>query len=79
MLNSAAGSGNRGICKSYFNAERHDFPSVPYSRFDFNDPICKTPSGDIENYSDPIQVDFSILMCSVMVYVLLLQVVVCYR
>ncbi|XP_070602539.1 pancreatic alpha-amylase-like isoform X5 [Erythrolamprus reginae] len=58
MLNSAAGSGNRGICNSYFNAEHHDFPSVPYSRFDFNDPICKTPSGDIENYSDPIQVRY---------------------
>ncbi|XP_058030497.1 pancreatic alpha-amylase-like [Ahaetulla prasina] len=58
MLNSAAGSGNRGICNSYFNAEHHEFPSVPYSRFDFNDPICKTPSGDIENYSDPIQVRY---------------------
>uniref|UniRef100_A0A8C5RKI8 Alpha-amylase n=1 Tax=Laticauda laticaudata TaxID=8630 RepID=A0A8C5RKI8_LATLA len=60
MLNSAAGFGNYGICNSYFNAEQHDFPSVPYSRFDFNDPICKTPSGDIENYSDPIQVDFDV-------------------
>uniref|UniRef100_A0A670Y4R9 Alpha-amylase n=1 Tax=Pseudonaja textilis TaxID=8673 RepID=A0A670Y4R9_PSETE len=58
MLNSAAGFGNRGICNSYFSAEHHDFPSVPYLRFDFNDPICKTPSGDIENYSDPIQVRY---------------------
>uniref|UniRef100_A0A8C6UH07 alpha-amylase n=1 Tax=Neogobius melanostomus TaxID=47308 RepID=A0A8C6UH07_9GOBI len=33
-----------------------DFPSVPYSGWDFNDNKCKTASGDIENYGDPYQV-----------------------
>ncbi|XP_044288528.1 pancreatic alpha-amylase-like [Varanus komodoensis] len=56
MCSSGAGSGYRGICGSYFDAGLRDFPAVPYSSFDFNDRICKTPSGDIENYSDPIQV-----------------------
>ncbi|CAI5776631.1 pancreatic alpha-amylase-like isoform X4 [Podarcis lilfordi] len=56
MCGSGAGSGNRGTCGSYFNAGTRDFPAVPYSSFDFNDEICKTPSGDIENYSDPVQV-----------------------
>ncbi|KAL8178241.1 UNVERIFIED_CONTAM: hypothetical protein K2H54_038248 [Gekko kuhli] len=56
MCSSGAGSGYHGTCGSYFNAEIRDFPAVPYSSFDFNDQICKTPSGDIENYSDPVQV-----------------------
>ncbi|KAH0618361.1 hypothetical protein JD844_017485 [Phrynosoma platyrhinos] len=56
MCSSGAGSGYLGICGSYFNAGVRYFPVVPYFSFDFNDRICKTPSGDIENYSDPIQV-----------------------
>ncbi|XP_053101975.1 pancreatic alpha-amylase-like isoform X2 [Hemicordylus capensis] len=56
MCGSGAGSGYHGTCGSYFNAASRDFPAVPYSSFDFNDRICKTLSGDIENYSDPIQV-----------------------
>ncbi|XP_066479643.1 pancreatic alpha-amylase-like isoform X1 [Tiliqua scincoides] len=56
MCGSGAGSGYRGTCGSYFNAETCTFPAIPYSSIDFNDRICKTPSGDIENYSDPIQV-----------------------
>ncbi|XP_060630015.2 pancreatic alpha-amylase-like isoform X1 [Anolis sagrei] len=56
MCGSGAGSGYRGTCESYFDAGVRYFPAVPYFNFDFNDRICKTPSGDIENYSDPIQV-----------------------
>ncbi|XP_060088279.1 pancreatic alpha-amylase-like isoform X2 [Heteronotia binoei] len=56
MCSSGAGSGYRGTCGSYFNAGSRYFPAVPYSNFDFNDQICKTPSGDIANYSDPVQV-----------------------
>ncbi|XP_042319987.1 pancreatic alpha-amylase-like isoform X2 [Sceloporus undulatus] len=56
MCSSGAGSGYLGTCGSYFNAGVRYFPAVPYFSFDFNDRICKTPSGDIENYSDPIQV-----------------------
>ncbi|MBW3919203.1 glycosidase, partial [Neisseria meningitidis] len=33
-----------------------DFPSVPYSGWDFNDNKCKTASGEIENYGDAYQV-----------------------
>uniref|UniRef100_A0ABM5G910 Alpha-amylase n=1 Tax=Pogona vitticeps TaxID=103695 RepID=A0ABM5G910_9SAUR len=56
MCSSGAGSGYDGICGSFFDAAVRDFPAVPYSSCDFNDQICKTVSGDIENYSDPIQV-----------------------
>ncbi|XP_054836048.1 pancreatic alpha-amylase-like isoform X2 [Eublepharis macularius] len=56
MCSSGAGSGYRGTCGSYFSAGDRDFPAVPYSNFDFNDRICETASGDIENYSDPVQV-----------------------
>lgn len=62
MCSSAAGSGYRGTCGSYFNAQTRAFPAVPYSGIDFNDRICKTPSGDIENYSDPIQVNVTVLL-----------------
>ncbi|XP_078247941.1 alpha-amylase 1 isoform X10 [Pogona vitticeps] len=56
MCSSGAGSGYDGTCGSFFDAAVRDFPAVPYSSCDFNDQICKTVSGDIENYSDPIQV-----------------------
>nr|XP_056723555.1 pancreatic alpha-amylase-like [Euleptes europaea] len=56
MCGAAAGSGSASTCGSYFNAMTRDFPAVPYSSWDFNDFKCKTPSGEIENYSDPYQV-----------------------
>uniref|UniRef100_A0A8D0GNC6 Alpha-amylase n=1 Tax=Sphenodon punctatus TaxID=8508 RepID=A0A8D0GNC6_SPHPU len=56
MCGSGAGFGDHSTCGSYFNVGKRDFPAVPYSAWDFNDKKCKTTSGDIENYSDPIHV-----------------------
>ncbi len=43
-------------CGSYFDANKKDFPTVPYSNLDFNDGKCNTGSGNIENYQDINQV-----------------------
>ncbi|XP_066523052.1 amyAc_bac_euk_AmyA and Aamy_C domain-containing protein [Hoplias malabaricus] len=56
MCGAAAGEGNHSDCGTYFNAQKKDFPSVPYSSWDFNDGKCKTVSGEIENYHDIFQV-----------------------
>lgn len=57
MCGSNAGTGNHSTCGSYFNAEKEDFPAVPYSAWDFNDAKCKSRSGDIEDYQDAPQVN----------------------
>ncbi|KAM6219042.1 alpha-amylase 2B isoform 2-T2 [Rhynchocyon petersi] len=56
MCGSGAGAGTSSTCGSYYNAGNRDFPSVPYSGWDFNDGKCKTASGEIENYNDMYQV-----------------------
>ncbi|TSK13583.1 Alpha-amylase 1 [Bagarius yarrelli] len=56
MCGSGGGEGKHSSCGSYFNANKKDFPSVPYSNLDFNDGKCSTASGDIENYNDIFQV-----------------------
>ncbi|XP_056379398.1 pancreatic alpha-amylase-like [Hyla sarda] len=56
MCGSGGGSGTHSSCGSYFNAGARDFPSVPFSGWDFNDGKCTTGSGEIENYGDANQV-----------------------
>ncbi|XP_069795542.1 pancreatic alpha-amylase-like isoform X2 [Narcine bancroftii] len=56
MCGASGGSGTHSSCGTYFNAGAEDFPAVPYSSWDFNDPKCKSPSGNIENYNDVNQV-----------------------
>uniref|UniRef100_I3KQC8 alpha-amylase n=1 Tax=Oreochromis niloticus TaxID=8128 RepID=I3KQC8_ORENI len=56
MCGSGGGTGTHSSCGSWFNAGNRDFPSVPYSSWDFNDNKCKTGSGEIENYGDIYQV-----------------------
>ncbi|XP_028666934.1 pancreatic alpha-amylase-like [Erpetoichthys calabaricus] len=56
MCGASGGAGTHSSCGTYFNADTKDFPSVPYSAWDFNDGKCKSPSGDIENYHDIYQV-----------------------
>lgn len=56
MCGASGGEGTHSSCGTYFNAHKKDFPSVPYSSWDFNDGKCKTNSGDIENYHDIFQV-----------------------
>ncbi|TSK13584.1 Pancreatic alpha-amylase [Bagarius yarrelli] len=56
MCGAGGGEGKHSSCGSYFNANKKDFPSVPYSNLDFNDGKCSTASGDIENYNDIFQV-----------------------
>ncbi|XP_016315917.1 alpha-amylase 2B-like [Sinocyclocheilus anshuiensis] len=38
------------------NVLTEDFPSVPYSSWDFNDDKCKTANEEIENYNEIFQV-----------------------
>ncbi|XP_036411957.1 alpha-amylase-like [Colossoma macropomum] len=52
MCGAGGGEGKHSSCGSYFNANTKDFPSVPYSAWDFNDGKCYTSSGNIENYND---------------------------
>ncbi|KAJ8409556.1 hypothetical protein AAFF_G00229570 [Aldrovandia affinis] len=56
MCGTSGGEGTHSSCGTYFNANKRDFPSVPYSSLDFNDDKCKTGSGNIENYNDIYQV-----------------------
>lgn len=56
MCGASGGEGIHSSCGSYFNANRKDFPSVPYSSWDFNDDKCKTASGEVESYNDIFQV-----------------------
>lgn len=56
MCGAGGGEGKHSSCGSYFNANKKDFPSVPYSNLDFNDGKCSTASGNIENYNDIYQV-----------------------
>uniref|UniRef100_A0AAV2JSI7 Alpha-amylase n=1 Tax=Knipowitschia caucasica TaxID=637954 RepID=A0AAV2JSI7_KNICA len=56
MCGSGGGEGTHSSCGTWFSATKKDFPSVPYSGWDFNDHKCKTSSGEIENYGDPYQV-----------------------
>lgn len=57
MCSSGGGQGTHSSCGSWFNAGNKDFPSVPYSGWDFNDNKCHTGSGDIESYTDIYQVN----------------------
>ena len=56
VINHICGAGGgeckHSSCGTYFNANTKDFPSVPYSAWDFNDGKCYTGSGNIENYND---------------------------
>ncbi|KAA0711465.1 Alpha-amylase 1 [Triplophysa tibetana] len=56
MCGAGGGEGNHSSCGTYFNAKNKDFPSVPYSSWDFNDFKCKTGNGEVENYKDIFQV-----------------------
>ncbi|XP_006634941.2 pancreatic alpha-amylase [Lepisosteus oculatus] len=56
MCGAGGGEGTHSSCGTYFNANTKDFPSVPYSAWDFNDGKCRTGSGDIENYNEIFQV-----------------------
>uniref|UniRef100_A0A6Q2XB97 Alpha-amylase n=1 Tax=Esox lucius TaxID=8010 RepID=A0A6Q2XB97_ESOLU len=56
MCGSGAGEGTHSNCGTYFNANKREFPSIPYGAFDFNNAKCKTSSGNIENYNDINQV-----------------------
>ena len=56
MCGASAGEGTHSSCGSWFDASKKDFPSVPFSNWDFNDNKCKTDSGEIENYGDAYQV-----------------------
>ncbi|KAJ8274425.1 hypothetical protein COCON_G00090500 [Conger conger] len=56
MCGASGGEGKHSSCGTYFNAHKPDFPSVPYSSWDFNNDKCKTSSGNIESYHDIFQV-----------------------
>uniref|UniRef100_A0A672K0N3 alpha-amylase n=1 Tax=Sinocyclocheilus grahami TaxID=75366 RepID=A0A672K0N3_SINGR len=56
MCGAGGGAGTHSSCGSYFDANKKDFPTVPYSNLDFNDGKCNTGSGNIENYQDINQV-----------------------
>ncbi|XP_062844246.1 pancreatic alpha-amylase [Trichomycterus rosablanca] len=56
MCGAGGGAGTHSSCGSYFNANNKDFPTVPYSAWDFNDGKCYTGSGNIDNYNDINQV-----------------------
>uniref|UniRef100_A0A3B4DIZ1 Alpha-amylase n=1 Tax=Pygocentrus nattereri TaxID=42514 RepID=A0A3B4DIZ1_PYGNA len=55
MCRAIAGEGKYTSCGSYFNANKRDFPSVPYTAWDFNDDKCYTSSGIIEDFDDIYQ------------------------
>ncbi|XP_026085364.1 pancreatic alpha-amylase-like isoform X4 [Carassius auratus] len=56
MCGASGGEGTHSSCGTYFNANKKDFPSVPYSSWDFNDDKCKTTNEEIENYNEIFQV-----------------------
>ncbi|XP_036450017.1 amyAc_bac_euk_AmyA and Aamy_C domain-containing protein [Colossoma macropomum] len=56
MCGTSAGEGHHSSCGTYFDANKKNFPSVPFSSWDFNDGKCKTANGEIENYHDIFQV-----------------------
>ncbi|KAG5285028.1 hypothetical protein AALO_G00033260 [Alosa alosa] len=56
MCGAGGGEGQHSSCGTWFSANRKEFPSVPYSPWDFNDGKCRTGSGNIENYGDANQV-----------------------
>ncbi|XP_014855795.1 PREDICTED: pancreatic alpha-amylase-like [Poecilia mexicana] len=56
MAATGGGEGSHSSCGSWFSTITRDFPSVPYSAWDFNGHKCKTGSGEIENYGDAYQV-----------------------
>lgn len=56
IINHMGASAGTGTAGSSYNAGNRDFPSVPFSRNDFNDNKCRSASGDIENYNDVNQV-----------------------
>ncbi|CAF1335032.1 unnamed protein product [Adineta steineri] len=56
VINHMAAGGNKGSAGSSYNPGSKDFPTVPFSAWDFGDSLCKTASGGIENYGDPDQV-----------------------
>ncbi|NP_001003729.1 AmyAc_bac_euk_AmyA and Aamy_C domain-containing protein precursor [Danio rerio] len=56
MCKSIHGAGTPSSCGSHFDANKEDFPTVPYSYLDFNDGKCKSASGQIESYNDIYQV-----------------------
>nr|KAF6290155.1 hypothetical protein mMyoMyo1_000651 [Myotis myotis] len=56
MCGNGVSPGTSSTCGSFFNPGSRDFPSVPFSAWDFNDGKCRTASGDIENYNDAYQV-----------------------
>uniref|UniRef100_A0A673LHU1 alpha-amylase n=1 Tax=Sinocyclocheilus rhinocerous TaxID=307959 RepID=A0A673LHU1_9TELE len=42
MCGAGGGAGTHSSCGSYFDANKKDFPTVPYSNLDFNDGKCNT-------------------------------------
>jgi alpha-amylase len=56
VINHMAAGGNRGSAGSSYNPGSKDFPTVPFGPSDFGDSICKSGSGNIENYNDNEQV-----------------------
>ncbi|CAG7733781.1 unnamed protein product, partial [Allacma fusca] len=59
IINHMTGSAGKGIGTggSSYDADILSFPAVPYSSTDFNGPNeCPSRSGDIDDFSDPIQV-----------------------
>jgi len=56
IINHMGATAGVGTAGSSFNAGQRDFPSVPYSRNDFNDKKCRSRSGSIESYQDINQV-----------------------
>ncbi|XP_005367977.1 pancreatic alpha-amylase-like isoform X2 [Microtus ochrogaster] len=53
MCGAGGGAGTSSTCGSYYDANKRDFPEVPYSAWDFNDGKC---DGEIYNYNDAYQV-----------------------
>lgn len=56
VFNHMAAAGSQGSAGTQYNPGSEDFPGVPFSRLDFGDSICDSPSGNIENYQDVNQV-----------------------
>lgn len=56
MCGAGGGEGTHNSCGNWFSANRKEFPTIPYTSWDFNDNKCRTGSGNIENYGDPNQV-----------------------
>jgi len=56
VINHMAAGGNRGSAGGSYNTGSKDFPGVPFSAWDFGDALCKSASGNIDNYGDNDQV-----------------------